>query len=165
MRKADQLQTIWQQDHDHFLHPWTMFDTFREEGSLIIARGEGAYVYDADDKQYLDGVGGLWCTNIGLGREEMASHIAQQVTQLAYSNAFVDMTNPPAAELAAKLAALAPGSINHVLYTASGSASVDAAYRLIQFYQNCRGLPRKKQLPCRSQVKRSPPGPLPTASG
>lgn len=146
MSTSAQGKAIWQQDKDHFLHPWTMFDSFREEGSLIIAKGEGAYVYDVEGKRYLDGVGGLWCTNIGLGREEMATHIGQQVTQLAYSNAFVDMTNPPAAELASKLAELAPGSINHVLYTASGSASVDAAYRLIQFYQNCRGKPRKKHI-------------------
>ena len=146
MNTSAQSKSIWQQDKDHFLHPWTVFDSFRDEGSLIINKGEGAYVYDVDGKRYLDGVGGLWCTNIGLGREEMATHIGEQVTRLAYSNAFVDMTNPPAAELAAKLAQLAPGNINHVLYTASGSASVDAAYRLIQFYQNCRGKHQKKHI-------------------
>lgn len=139
-------QETWQQDQDHFLHPWTVFDTFKSEGSLVISRGEGAYVYDADDKQYLDGVGGLWCTNIGLGRDEMATHIAEQVSRLAYSNAFVDMTNPPAAALAAKLAELSPPSLNHVVFTASGSAAVDTAYRLIQFYQNCRGKPAKKHI-------------------
>ena len=73
-------------------------------------RGQGAYVWDAAGRRYLDGIGGLWCVNIGYGRQEMAQAIADQVVKLSYSNTFVDCTNEPAAELAAKLAQLAPGS-------------------------------------------------------
>ena len=62
---------IWQKDHDHFVHPWTMFDSFKTDGSLVMARANGAYVYDADGKRYLDGIGGLWCVNIGYGRDEI----------------------------------------------------------------------------------------------
>jgi len=68
------------------------------------------------------------------------------VKKLAYASPFVDMTTTPAAELASKLADIAPGSLNHVLYSCGGSTAIDSAYRLIQFYQNCRGLHDKKHI-------------------
>ena len=137
---------LWEKDKAHFLHPWTHFDSFNADGALVVDRGEGSYIYDVDGKRYLDAVGGLWCTNIGLGREEMAEAIAQQVRKMAYASAFVDLTNPPAAELAAKLAELAPGTLNHVFFTTGGSTAVDSAFRLIHFYQNCRGKHDKKHI-------------------
>lgn len=137
---------IWQKDQDHFTHPWQMFDTFPEEGSLIMEKGEGAYVFDIKGNRYLDSIGGLWCTNIGQGREEMADAIAEQVKKLAYASPFVDITTTPAAQLAAKLAELAPGDLSHVLYSCGGSTAIDSAYRLIQYYQNCRGMHEKKHV-------------------
>jgi adenosylmethionine-8-amino-7-oxononanoate aminotransferase len=53
--------SLWRKDRDHFLHPWTHFDSFRRDGSLVIREAEGAYVTDAAGKRYLDGIGGLWC--------------------------------------------------------------------------------------------------------
>ena len=61
--------SLWRKDRDHFLHPWTHFDSFKRDGSLLIREAEGAYVTDAAGKRYLDGIGGLWCVNIGYGRE------------------------------------------------------------------------------------------------
>src|SRR5580698_10234150 len=124
MAKAIEYNTgtnsLWQKDRDHFLHPWTHFDSFKRDGSLVIREAEGAYVTDAAGKRYLDGIGGLWCVNIGYGRKEMAQVIGEQVLKLNYSNTFTDCTNEPATELAAKLAELAPGSLNHVAYSVSG---------------------------------------------
>ncbi len=137
---------IWQKDNDHFTHPWQMFDTFPQEGSMIIEKAEGCYLIDIKGNRYLDSVGGLWCTNIGQGREEMADAIAEQVRKLAYASPFVDTTTVPAAQLASKLADLAPGSLNHVMYSCGGSTAIDSAYRLIQYYQNCRGLRNKKHI-------------------
>ena len=79
----DQYDTdaITETDRAHFLHPWQIFDAIAEEGALPIAAAEGAYIYDSDGTRYLDAVGGLWCTNIGMGREEMADAIADQVRQ------------------------------------------------------------------------------------
>lgn len=139
-------KNIWQQDKDHFLHPWTMFDSFSQDGALAIAEGEGVYIEDITGNRYLDAVGGLWCTNIGLGRKEMADAIADQVMKLAFASPFVDMTNIPAATLAAKLATLAPANISHVFFTTGGSTAVDSAYRLIQYYQTCRGTPEKEHI-------------------
>ena len=136
----------WAKDRAHLLHPWTHFDSFRKEGALAIARGEGCYVYDTDGKKYLDAVGGLWCNNIGLGRPEMVEAIAAQVERLPYSNPFGDMTSVPAADLAAKLAQLAPGPLDHVFFTTGGSTAVDTAYRLVQFYQRSRSKPEKRHV-------------------
>lgn len=137
---------IWRKDRDHVLHPWTHFDSFREEGSLAVARGEGCYIYDTGGQRYLDANGGLWCNNIGLGRKDMAVAIAEQVERLAYSNTFSDMTSVTAAELAAKLAEIAPGNLNHVFFTTGGSQAIDTAYRLIQFYQRTRGKAEKRHI-------------------
>lgn len=136
----------WEADKRHWMHPWTHFDSFQEEGSLIMSRARGSRVWDNASKSYFDAVGGLWCTNIGLGREEMAETIAEQVRQLAYANPFVDMANEPAIALAAKLAELAPGDINRVFFSCGGSTAVDTAFRLVHFYQNCRGKQEKKHI-------------------
>lgn len=137
---------VVQKDKDHFVHPWQIFDVFNEEGALPIERGEGCRIWDTDGNEYFDAVGGLWCNNIGLGNEEMADAIAAQARKMSFCSTFVDMTNAPAAELAAKLAELAPGDLNHVLYTCGGSTANDAVFRLMQFYNNCRGKTRKKHV-------------------
>ncbi|MBT8080125.1 MAG: aminotransferase [Gammaproteobacteria bacterium] len=137
---------IWQQDRRHHLHPFTHFESFDKKGSLVMETGRGCYVTDMDGKEYFDAVGGMWCTNIGLGRKEMADTIARQVEELAYANPFTDMTNAPAARLAARLAELAPGDLNHVFFSCGGSTANDAAFRLIQMYQGSRGKPQKKHI-------------------
>ena len=140
---------LWEMDRAHSLHPWTNFGSFEEKGALVISRGEGAYLWDSDGNRYLDAVGGLWCTNIGLGRREMADAISDQVLNLAFSNTFVDMTNAPSALLAAKLASLAPGDLNRVHFTTGGSTAVDTAVRMVGYYQSCMGRPQKTDIVAR----------------
>lgn len=137
---------VWENDRRHVLHPFTHFASFRREGALVLERGKGCYVTDENGKHYFDAVGGMWCTNIGLGREEMADAIADQVRKLAYANPFVDLTNQPSARLAAKLAHLAPGDLNHVFFTCGGSTANDVAYRIIRMYQNARGATTKRHI-------------------
>lgn len=143
---------LWRMDRDHFLHPWTHFDSFKESGSLIMTSSQGSYVYDAEGKRYLDGIGGLWCVNIGHGRKEMVDAIARQAQEMAFFNPFVDTTNIPAARLAAKLAELAPGPLNHVFFTCGGSTANDTAFRLIQFYNHCRGQTERKHIIARREA-------------
>ena len=102
---------LWEKDKAHFLHPWQHFDSFKRDGSLVIARGEGAYIYDSEGKKYLDGIGGMWCVNVGYGRQEIIEAMAEQAQTLAYYSTFYDTTNPPAVELATKLAAISPGPL------------------------------------------------------
>ena len=114
-------QDIWQKDKDHFIHPWTDFSTFQEQGSMVVAESEGAYIFDSDGKRYLDGIGGLWCVNVGYGRAEIGRAMAEQATKMTYYSSFGHHTTIPVAELSAKLASLAPGPLNHVLYGSGGS--------------------------------------------
>ncbi|MDP6961571.1 MAG: aminotransferase class III-fold pyridoxal phosphate-dependent enzyme, partial [Dehalococcoidia bacterium] len=88
---------LWQKDRDHTIHGWCDFANFRETGSEIMVEGQGAYVFDSDGKRYLDGIGGVWCVNIGYGRDEMVEAIADQARRLAYANPFLATTTPPAA--------------------------------------------------------------------
>lgn len=136
---SDLSNYIWEKDKRHFLHPWTLFDSFKDEGSLVMDKADGVYCTDIDGTRYIDGVGGLWCMNIGYGREEMVEAIAQQTRRMAYANPFTDVSNAPAALLTSKLAELAPGSLNHVMLSCGGSTANDSAYRLIQYYHGCRG--------------------------
>ena len=133
-------------DQRHHLHPFQLFDTYLVDPALAVARGAGARLVDTDGNEYLDAVGGMWCTNIGLGREEMAAAIAEQVRDLAYANPFTDMTNVCAVELAERLASLAPGSLNHAFFTCGGSTANDAALRLVQFYWAVRDEPKRRHI-------------------
>ncbi|MBL9050526.1 MAG: aminotransferase [Tabrizicola sp.] len=140
---------LWEMDRAHTLHPWTNFGPFERDGSLIMARGEGCYLWDSEGKKYFDAVGGMWCTNIGLGRREMADAIADQVMRLGYSNYFVDTANDAASLLAAKLASLAPGDLNRVHFTTGGSTAVDTAVRMVSFYHHSKGNPQKTDIVAR----------------
>ena len=81
-------QDIRQKDIDHFVHPWTDFETFHEQGSLVVAESEGAYIFDSDGRRYLDGIGGLWCVNAGYGRAEIGQAMAEQATRMTYYSSF-----------------------------------------------------------------------------
>lgn len=144
-------EDLWAMDRDHALHPWTQFGPFQREGALVIARGQGCHLWDAAGRQYLDAVGGLWCTNVGLGRRDMAQAIAAQAERLAYASGFVDMTNDRAAQLSARLAEIAPGDLNRVHFTTGGSTAVDTAVRMVWYVQSCRGLPKKTHIVARRQ--------------
>jgi len=139
-------QDIRQKDIDHFVHPWTDFETFHEKGSLVVAESEGAYIFDSDGRRYLDGIGGLWCVNAGYGRAEIGQAMAEQATRMTYYSSFGHHTSVPAAELSAKLASLAPGPLNHVIYGSGGSMANDTTVRVIHFYFNQLGMPNKKTI-------------------
>ena len=142
----------YEYDRKHILHPFTEFPRFLMEGSRLFDKAEGAYVYGVDGQKYLDGIGGLWCVNIGYGRKEMADAIAEQVLDLPFYNTFTDMSSIPASALAAKLARLAPGDLNHVFFTTGGSTSVDTAVRLAHYYFQADGRSSKKLIIARENA-------------
>ncbi len=139
-------EEIRQKDKQHQIHPWTDFSTFEETGSLVIAESEGCYVYDSDGNKFLDGIAGLWCVNVGYGRDEIAQAMADQARRMTYYSSFGHHTSVPAAELAAKLAELAPGNLNHIFFGTGGSVANDTAVRIIHFYFNQLGKTTKKQI-------------------
>jgi adenosylmethionine-8-amino-7-oxononanoate aminotransferase len=145
-KSSTETDSVWNDDQQHFLHPWAEYPAFEKEGSLVIDRAQGAYISDSDGGRYLDGIGGMWCVNIGYGHPEMVKTIAEQAARLAYYNCFMDTTNAPAARLAAKLAELAPAPLNHVFYSSGGSTANDTAVRAIHFYFKRLGKPNKRKL-------------------
>ena len=146
MSKQEQTPSIWQMDKDHFIHPYTDYSVFEKEGSQVITGAKGVTITDDKGRDYLDAIAGLWCVNIGHGREEMADTIRDQVLTMQYFNPFGHSTNEPAARLASKLAELAPGSLNHVFFSSGGSTANDVAARLAHYYFAQRGLPQKKKI-------------------
>ena len=152
MNAPDDTTAIIARDQRHLVHPYQVFDTYLDDPVLPIEAGHGAYLVDTDGNEYVDAVGGMWCTNIGLGRDEMADAIADQVRKLAYANPFTDMTNVPAGELAQRLAELSPGHLNHVYFSTGGSTAVDAAFRTVQFYQHARGRHEKRHVLSRNDA-------------
>lgn len=139
-------KSLWRMDRDHFVHPYTDFATFKETGSQVITRAKGVYVHDTEGGKFLDGIAGLWCVNIGHGREEMAKAISDQVLAMQYYNPFGPSTNAPAAMLAQKLCDISPKSLNHVFYSTGGSTANDVAVKLIHYYFNMKGQPAKKKI-------------------
>ena len=132
---------LQKKDRENVLHPWAPLETRREADSFIVAESENIYVYDSDGEKFIDGIGGMWCVNIGYGREEMAEAVAEQIRRMPYYSPFGALGTPPAAELAAKLAELAPGDLNTVFFSTGGSTANDSAIRFVQFYFNTVGTP------------------------
>nr|WP_298249335.1 aminotransferase [uncultured Halomonas sp.] len=137
-------QDLWQKDKDHFIHPFTDFSVFKDEGCDLITDSDGIYVQDAKGNRFIDGIAGLWCVNVGHGRREIGEAMADQATRMAYFSTFNNLSNAPATELAAKLAELAPSHLNHVFYSCGGSTANDATIRLVHYYFNRLGKPEKK---------------------
>ncbi|MEO0484528.1 MAG: aminotransferase class III-fold pyridoxal phosphate-dependent enzyme [Pseudomonadota bacterium] len=131
------MNDLAQMDMAHALRPWQF--TGADVPPVVVDRGKGCEIWDIHGNKYLDAVGGLWCTNIGLGRREMADAIAEQAEKLAFSSTFGDMSNAPGAALSARLAHLAPTGLTHVHFTTGGSTAIDSAYRMACFVQAARG--------------------------
>lgn len=131
-------------DRAHHLHPFTDFKALGEEGSRIIERAEGVYIYDSEGNRILDGMAGLWCVNLGYGRQELVEAASAQLTQLPYYNNFFKTTHPPAVKLAEKLVQLAPEHISHVFFTGSGSEANDTVLRMVRRYWALKGKPEKQ---------------------
>ncbi len=136
-----QLQEL---DSAHYLHPFTDFKKLSEEGSRIITRAEGIYLWDSEGKRYLDAMAGLWCVNVGYGREEIADAVSEQMRELPYYNSFFKTANAPAIELSRLVCSLAPEHINHVFFTSSGSEANDTVVRMVRRYWDVKGMPNKK---------------------
>ena len=118
----------------------------QNKARTAIVAAEGAYVTDSDGNRLIDGIGGLWCVNVGHGREEIISAITEQLKTLDFYSTFYNFTHPSAARLAEKVAQLAPGNLNRVYFANSGSVANDTAIRILHHYFNRLGKPNKKKI-------------------
>ena len=135
-----ELQAI---DAAHHMHPFSCGDELTEKGARVITRANGVFLTDSDGNEILDGMAGLWCVNIGYGRDELAEAAARQMRELPYYNTFFQTTHVPAIALAEKLASLAPGDLNHVFFGTSGSDANDTNIRLVRTYWAKKGQPER----------------------
>lgn len=130
-------------DSAHHMHPFTTGDDLTKKGARVITRAKGVYLTDSEGEEILDGMAGLWCVNIGYGRDELADVAARQMRELPYYNTFFQTTHVPAIALAAKIAELAPGDLNHVFFAAGGSEANDTNIRMVRTYWDAKGKPGK----------------------
>ncbi|SVC28956.1 uncharacterized protein METZ01_LOCUS281810, partial [marine metagenome] len=138
------LESLQQKDRDHHLHPFTDHLQLSEKGTRVITKGQGIYIWDTEGHQILDAMSGLWCVNLGYGREELTQAAYKQMQELPYYNNFFQCTHPPAIELSAKLGSISPADLNHVFFTGSGSEANDTVVRMVRRYWQLLGQPEKQ---------------------
>ncbi|NKB20176.1 MAG: aminotransferase class III-fold pyridoxal phosphate-dependent enzyme [Alphaproteobacteria bacterium] len=133
-------------DSAALLHPYTNAIANENDGSLVIARGNGVYVTDDTGKDYIEGMSGLWCTALGFGNERLAEAAARQIRDLSFYHGFNQKSHTPQIELAERLLAIAPHSMSKVFFANSGSEANDTAFKLVWYRSNAIGKPEKKKI-------------------
>jgi adenosylmethionine-8-amino-7-oxononanoate aminotransferase len=132
-------------------HLWLHFarmGAFQRHEIPVLVRGEGCYVYDEHGNRYLDGLSALFCVNAGHGRAELGEAAAAQASELGFYTNW-SYAHPPAIELAARIAELAPADLNRVFFTSGGSEAVESAWKLARNYHLARGEGRRTKLVAR----------------
>ncbi len=147
IRRNFDIEELVLLDGEHHYHPFTDSKGLQNEGGTrIISRAEGVYLYDGENKRILDGMAGLWCVNIGYGRDELADVAYRQMKELPYYNTFFKTAHPPSIELAAKIASLLPDNFNKIFFANSGSEANDTQIRTVHHYWQCMGKPEKHHI-------------------
>src|SRR6201996_20055 len=138
--------TLQEQARRHLWMHFTRMGEYSDANEIpIIVRGEGCYVYDEHGKRYLDGLASLFCSQLGHGRADIVQAGADQAKDLGYFNTW-SYAHPRAIELAARVADLAPGDLNRVFFTNSGSEAVETALKLARQYHRLTGKSNKFKL-------------------
>ena len=138
-------------DQRSIFHPFTSIAEHRKVGPIVMVGGEGACLRDTHGREYIDGLAGLWCVDIGYGRNEVAEAIARQARELPYYHSFFSMSNQPSIELADRLQKLAPWPVSRVFFGLSGSDANDTQFKLVWLYQKLRGQPGKRKIIARER--------------
>lgn len=140
------LSNLAVRDIETLVHPYTNLASHREQGPLILERGQGVHVYDVAGKDYIEGMAGLWCTSLGYSNQELADTAYEQLKKLPFTHLFSGRSHDPAIELAEKLKEIAPVPISKVFYGASGSDANDTQVKLVWYMNNALGRPQKKKI-------------------
>ncbi len=148
-------QTVGAPQHDvpalqraaknHLWMHFTRHSTYDKADMPMIVRGEGAYVFDADGKPYLDALSGLFVVQVGHGREELAEAAAKQAKELAFFPLW-SYAHPAAMELAERVASYAPGDLDRVFFTTGGGEAVESAWKLAKQFFKLTGKPTKHKV-------------------
>ena len=124
-------------DLAHLIHP--LHSPALHKSAHVWVRGEGARLFDADGKEYIDGLSGLWNVNVGHGRKELAQAAYDQMATLGYCSGYTGSSNPPAIELAERLSSWTYPSINRFFFTSGGGESSDSSFKTARYYWRLKG--------------------------
>ncbi|HEY0471432.1 MAG TPA: aspartate aminotransferase family protein [Kribbella sp.] len=138
----DRLQ---QSARDHLWMHFTRMSSYQTADVPVIVRGDGAYIYDAKGKRYLDGLAGLFVNQLGHGRTELAEAAAKQASELAFFPLW-SYAHPKSIELAERVAGYAPGDLNRIFFTSGGGEAVESAWKLAKQYFKLTGKPGKHKV-------------------
>ena len=143
MARRAEIEVLNDQARRHLVQPWPSAGEVGETELGLLGDGDGIYVTDAAGRRLIDGPAGMWCVNAGHRRAELVQAMADQAMDLSYNSPWYT-TNAPSAKLAERIAAHAPGDLNHVFFTTGGTSAVETALRFMMFANNVRGRPEKK---------------------
>ena len=142
--QAVDVAQLLEADREHLIHP--LYHPADHGKPLLVVRGEGAEIVDAEGKRYFDALSGLWNVHVGHGRAELAQVAADQMGTLAFNNNYVGFTNVPSIRLAEKLSQIAYPNLNAVYFTTSGAESNESAFKTARFYWKMQGQPNKVKI-------------------
>jgi L-2,4-diaminobutyrate transaminase len=143
--------SLAEMDKQSHLHPVTSISDHLKNGPHIMESGTGVTIRDIDGRAYIDGMGGLWCVNVGYGRQALADAAAEEMRRMGYFHTFAASASEPLIRLADRLCRLlrteakAP-QISRVFFGLSGSDANDTQIKLVRYYNNVRGKPQKKKI-------------------
>ena len=138
-------------DSRYHLHAYTQLRQLEREGPLVIVRGDGVHVIDEQGNRYLEGMAGLWCAALGFSEARLVAAATKQLQTLPYYHTFSGKVPGPVADLVEALMRWAPVPMARVLFANSGSESNDTAVKLVRYYHNAIGRPRKKKIIARDK--------------
>ncbi|HKQ44582.1 MAG TPA: aminotransferase [Rhizomicrobium sp.] len=146
------LSNTQARDMASLLHPFTNLTTLRQTGPLVVERGKGVFVYGSDGKDYLEAMGGLWCTALGWGEEELVEAAAEQMRKLSFAHVFGGKSHEPGIALAEKLKEIAPFPVGKVFFANSGSEANDSQIKFMWYAANARGQKGRKKIIARNRA-------------
>ena len=140
----DDTSQLLEADRRFLVHPLHHPDDHREP--LVVVEGRGAMLHDANGREYIDGLSGLWNVNVGHGRAELADAASAQMRRIAFASAYIGATNEPAVRLAEKIVGHAYPSSAAVYFTTAGAESNESAFKFARYYWKIKDKPEKTQI-------------------
>ncbi len=146
------VNSLASRDIDSLLHPYTSLKTHQSKGPMIIARGDGIHVFDDRGEKYIEALAGLWCVSLGFSEPRLAEAGRRQLTTLPFYHGFAHKSHEPGIELAERVLSMLPVPMSKVFFANSGSEANDTAVKIIWYYNNALGRPKKKKIIARQRA-------------